>query len=129
MHYEKILAFITYIGLIFYTLNAAYFDHRLKVNGIETTAIIKNVHNYKVKNQDEAKVTVQFTDRLNKTYVTKMTTHNSYSPDSTIQIIYDKNKPQVADIVGNRYYKDELTILFWGVMLITIALCIFRPQL
>lgn len=83
----------------------------------------------KLKNQDEAVVTVQFTDRLNKTYVTKMTTHNSYSPDSTIQIIYDKNKPQVADIVGNRYYKDELTILFWGVMLITIALCIFRPQL
>lgn len=74
-------------------------------------------------------LTVIYTDKYNKTYITNIRSDYHLSPGNTIKIIYSKFFPKVADIKGYHRRKFEFyCYLFLSFMIIITAIYYYRKS-
>lgn len=74
-------------------------------------------------------LTVEYTDKYNKTYITNIRSHYHLYPSNTIKIIYSKFFPKVADIKGNHGRKfDFYSNLFFSIIIIITAIYYYQKS-
>ena len=74
-------------------------------------------------------LTVEYTDKYNKTYITNIRSQYHLYPGNTIKIIYSKFFPKVADIKGNHGRKfDFYSNLFFSIIIIITAIYYYQKS-
>ena len=131
---EKILLSVAVIFLSFKIIGATLYDAKLLFilsrYSEETFATVIDSKESIFSSRKTGEVyilTVEYTDKYNKTYITNIRSQYHLYPGNTIKIIYSKFFPKVADIKGNHGRKLDFYLeLYYSFMIIIVAIYYYQ---
>lgn len=118
---------VTIIGL---TLSNAKFIFLISRYGEETSATVIDTKrsSWRSSRKHEVNIlTVRYTDKYNKTYITNITSDKHVSSGDNITIIYSRLSPKIADTKGNSEYKLNFCLeLYYSFIIIFVAIYYYQ---